>query len=117
MPTVVERLDARMRQAFAHPMFNELRRIIPRAEQNDPRELAAWLAAAAGMDPVGARREPYLELRGALSELPAARGLVDRVGSIYNNPTVQRLAGDRLDWFMAHPSAAYDELLKNPQLA
>src|SRR3982074_3753097 len=114
MPTVVERLDARMRQAFAHPMFNELRRIIPRAEQNDPRMLAAWLAAAAGMDPAGATAEPYLELRGACSELTAARGLVDRVGSIYNNPTVQRLAGDKLGWVFWHARARPHGVAEKP---
>src|SRR5947209_7273133 len=100
MATVVERLDARMRQAFAHPMFNELRRQIPPAEQNDPRMLAAWLSAAAGLDPKGAKRAPFAELRDAVDKWGAASDLVDRAVRLYHDPRAIALAGDKRDYYL-----------------
>lgn len=55
----LDRLEGRVRRAFAHPMFNELRKIIPKEDANDPRALAQWLTVAAVSDPKGARRQAF----------------------------------------------------------
>jgi hypothetical protein len=52
----LDKLEGRVRRAFAHPMCRELKAIIPKEDANDLRALAQWLTVAAVADPKGARR-------------------------------------------------------------
>src|SRR5712671_925132 len=111
MPSVIEQLQARVDRALAH--FPELRRQIPAAELRSPQHLLAWMSAAAGLDPKGAQRASFGELSEAVQKWQAAQDLSDRAVQLYHDPKVIALAGDKRDYYLAHPEEAYAALIAN----
>src|SRR5256885_2832853 len=111
MPSVVEQLAARVQRAL--DQFPELRRAIPDAELRSPQHLLAWMSAAAGLDPKGAGRPEFQEALGAVQKWQAAQDLSDRAVQLYHDPKVIALAGDKRDYYIAHPEEAYAALIAN----
>ena len=109
MPSVIEQLQARVQRGLAH--FPELLRAIPEAELRSPAHLRAWLSAAATLDKKGAQRASFGELSEAVDKWQAAQDLSDRAVQLYHDPKVIALAGDKRDYYLAHPEEAYAALI------
>ena len=109
----LDKLEQQFRRAFAHPMFDELRALIPKEDQNDPKALAQWLTFAAEADPKGARRPGFHAAHAALHELNSAHDLQDRIGAIYWDPKLRAEVGEeRIEAALRDPAGAYAELLE-----
>ena len=53
------------------------------------------------------------EALGAVQKWQAAQDLSDRAVQLYHDPKVIALAGDKRDYFLAHPEEAYAALIAN----
>jgi hypothetical protein len=94
-------------------MFDELRKIIPRADHNDPRALSGWLTAAALEDPAGARRPGFLAADAALQELNSALDLQSRIATVFHDPKLRAEVGvERIEAALRDPEGAYAELIQ-----
>jgi hypothetical protein len=113
----IAKVEARVAAALKNKAVAWIFRDMPKEFRDDPRELREYLLAAAEGDPNLANTEPFRAAYGALHEVAQVRELRDKVAALYHNPKVQLAAGDKLDWYMAHPSAAYEALMSNPKLA
>jgi hypothetical protein len=111
------KIEARVAAALKNKGVAWIFRDMPKEFRDDPRELREYLLAAAEGDPNLANTEPFRAAYGALHEVAQVRELRDKVAALYHNPKVQLAAGDKLDWYMAHPSAAYEALMSDPKLA
>jgi hypothetical protein len=107
---MIGRVRARAVAAMAHKDISWIREFVPAKYQDNPRVIAKLLLTASEGDPALADKASYREAYAALGEMADIGALRDRASALYHNAKIQNLAGDRLDWFLAHPAAALERL-------
>lgn len=110
MPSPIDRLRAKAADALRHKDLAWTLPYIPAPYRNSPAVIRSILSSAAAGDPRFADSEAYATAHGALYEWQRAEDLSRRVSEIYHDPAVQLAAGDKLDWYWAHPAAAKEKL-------
>jgi hypothetical protein len=108
---MIDKLRTTAKQALEHPMFRDLFTHIPKAEQNDPQAMKAWLRAAAEIDPKGSDRAPYKSAYAALDNWVQAEDFSSRVAALANSPALRAEFGaERIEAALKDPAAAREEL-------
>ena len=110
---MISKMEQRATRALQNPMFAELKKLVPAADWDDPRQALVWLKLAAAEDPRGAQRPGYLEAHAALTELNSALDLQSRLAQLCADPHVLAATADRgLDFYIQHPEVAYRTLVE-----
>lgn len=68
------------------------------------------LLTASEGDPKLADKASFREAYAALGAMADVGALRDQAARLYHDPKIQALAGDKLDWYLAHPAAAVEKL-------
>jgi hypothetical protein len=108
----VTKLEKLAAAALRHPHLRWIMKEVPARYADNGRVIASLLVAAATADPGLADNEAFATAHASLSQVNEARDLRDQVARLYHDPELRRLAGDRLDFYMANPADAYQKLLE-----
>jgi hypothetical protein len=107
----VTKLEKLAAAALRHPDLRWIMKEVPARYADNGRVIASLLVAAATADPRFADNEAFATAYASLSQVNEARDLRDQVARLYHDPEIRAAAGDKLDWYFAHPRDAYAALL------
>jgi hypothetical protein len=107
----VTKLEKMAAAALRHPDLAWITKHIPARYRDNAAVIRELFTAAATADPGLADSEAFNMAYANLGQVSEARGLRDQVARLYHDPEIRAAAGDKLDWYFAHPRDAYAALL------
>jgi hypothetical protein len=108
---MIDKLEAAAKRALAHRDLQDIIRVVPAAERDNPAALRSWLTIAAGID---RSREPAINAAlEALQPVEHARNLRDQAARLYHDPALRaRYGADKVEAAWADPETARELLLR-----
>jgi hypothetical protein len=107
----VSKLEKLAAAALKHPDLAWIMKHVPARYADNGRVIRELFTAAATADPGLADSEAFSMAYANLAQVSEARDLRDSVARLYHEPEIRAAAGDKLDWYFAHPRDAYAALL------
>jgi hypothetical protein len=107
----VAKLEKLAAAALKHPDMSWIMKHVPARYRDNAAVIRELLVAAATADPGLADNEAFATAHANLTQVTEARDLRDQVARLYHDPEIRAAAGDKLDWYFAHPRDAYAALL------
>lgn len=108
----LDRAKQRLATALRHRDVAWTQQHVPQEWRYHPAMIRQFLVISANGDPKFGASAACLEAFGALEAYERADNLTREIAAIYHDPKVQLAAGDKLDWYWAHPAAAKQALLE-----